>query len=243
MGKKISLNRLQSKSIGGTNNNELLNLEMRYLIDDDVNQIIMSPALFNAFKNSSKNKKNYNESSIKNLFKYIVLLYNDTIQENDKYGGLTYLEKISDCLDYLTIENITELSLGQINLLLDCENVKDVVKVYQKILTGRHSLDMKSDYKLYKELLKNNGNFDSKLSKKVYTYISTLYNDNTILQDNVDYHSFLGKMAILNQENILSMRMYQFLDMFNLYNINHEAVNEARGLINDLSDSKFIVLQ
>lgn len=243
MGKKISLNRLQSKSIGGTNNNELLNLEMRYLIDDDVNQIIMSPALFNAFKNSSKNKKNYNESSIKNLFKYIVLLYNDTIQENDKYGGLTYLEKISDCLDYLTIENITELSLGQINLLLDCENVKDVVKVYQKILTGRHSLDMKSDYKLYKELLKNNGNFDSKLSKKVYTYISTLYNDNTILQDNVDYHSFLGKMATLNQENILSMRMYQFLDMFNLYNINHEAVNEARGLINDLSDSKFIVLQ
>ncbi len=243
MGKKISLNRLQSKSIGGTNNNELLNLEMRYLIDDDVNQIIMSPALFNAFKNSSKNKKNYNESSIKNLFKYVVLLYNDTIQENDKYGGLTYLEKISDCLDYLTIENITELSLGQINLLLDCENVKDVVKVYQKILTGRHSLDMKSDYKLYKELLKNNGNFDSKLSKKVYTYISTLYNDNTILQDNVDYHSFLGKMATLNQENILSMRMYQFLDMFNLYNINHEAVNEARGLINDLSDSKFIVLQ
>ena len=233
MGKKISLNRLQSKSIGGTNNNELLNLEMRYLIDDDVNQIIMSPALFNAFKNSSKNKKNYNESSIKNLFKYVVLLYNDTIQENDKYGGLTYLEKISDCLDYLTIENITELSLGQINLLLDCENVKDVVKVYQKILTGRHSLDMKSDYKLYKELLKNNGNFDSKLSKKVYTYISTLYNDN----------SFLGKMATLNQENILSMRMYQFLDMFNLYNINHEAVNEARGLINDLSDSKFIVLQ
>ena len=171
------------------------------------------------------------------------MLYNDTIQENDKYGGLTYLEKISDCLDYLTIENITELSLGQINLLLDCENVKDVVKVYQKILTGRHSLDMKSDYKLYKELLKNNGNFDSKLSKKVYTYISTLYNDNTILQDNVDYHSFLGKMATLNQENILSMRMYQFLDMFNLYNINHEAVNEARGLINDLSDSKFIVLQ
>lgn len=243
MGKKISLNRLQSKSIGGTNNNELLNLEMRYLIDDDVNQIIMSPALFNAFKNSSKNKKNYNESSIKNLFKYVVLLYNDTIQENDKYGGLTYLEKISDCLDYLTIENITELSLGQINLLLDCENVKDVVKVYQKILTGRHSLDMKSDYKLYKELLKNNGNFDSKLSKKVYTYISTLYNDNTILQDNVDYHSFLGKIATLNQENILSMRMYQFLDMFNLYNINHEAVNEARGLINDLSDSKFIVLQ
>ena len=243
MGKKISLNRLQSKSIGGTNNNELLNLEMRYLIDDDVNQIIMSPALFNAFKNSSKNKKNYNESSIKNLFNYVVLLYNDTIQENDKYGGLTYLEKISDCLDYLTIENITELSLGQINLLLDCENVKDVVKVYQKILTGRHSLDMKSDYKLYKELLKNNGNFDSKLSKKVYTYISTLYNDNTILQDNVDYHSFLGKMATLNQENILSMRMYQFLDMFNLYNINHEAVNEARGLINDLSDSKFIVLQ
>ena len=83
MGKKISLNRLQSKSIGGTNNNELLNLEMRYLIDDDVNQIIMSPALFNAFKNSSKNKKNYKKLILKiylnTLYCYTMTQFKKTI--------------------------------------------------------------------------------------------------------------------------------------------------------------------
>lgn len=46
-------------------------------------------------------------------------------------------------------------------------------------------------------------------------------------------------MAKLNQESILSMRMYQFLEAFNLYNINHENVNEVKGLVNDLSDVNF----
>ena len=239
MKKKNFKNRLL-KSMGGTEEQELMGLEMKDLIDDDCDQIIISTALFKAFVQSSKTRKNYDADKIKPLFKYVVYLYNDTIQVTEKYGGLTYLEKICECLDYLTISNLTELSLEQLNLVLDCTD-GNILDIYMNIKENRHTLD-KKDFVIYSEMLKDNGNFKAKNAKKTYAYLQTIYNENTIFQDNVNYITFLKNMAKLNQESILSMRMYQFLEMFNLYNINHENVNEAKGLVNDLSDVNLGIL-
>lgn len=232
MKKKNFKNRLL-KSMGGTEKTQLIGLDLNELIDDDSDQIIISTALFNAFIKSSKTRKNYDADKIKHLFKYVVYLYNDTIQVTEKYGGLTYLEKICECLDYLTISNITELSLEQLNLLLDNTD-GNIFDIYMSIKEKRHTLD-KKDFTIYSEMLKDNGNFKAKTAKKTFAYLQAIYNDNTILQDNVNYITFLKNMAKLNQESILSMRMYQFLEMFNLFNINHENVNEEKGLVNDLS--------
>ena len=239
MKKKNFKNRLL-KSMGGTEEQELMGLEMKDLIDDDCDQIIISTALFKAFVQSSKTRKNYDADKIKPLFKYVVYLYNDTIQVTEKYGGLTYLEKICECLDYLTISNLTELSLEQLNLVLDCTD-GNILDIYMNIKENRHTLD-KKDFVIYSEMLKDNGNFKAKNAKKTYAYLQTIYNENTIFQDNVNYITFLKNMTKLNQESILSMRMYQFLEMFNLYNINHENVNEAKGLVNDLSDVNLGIL-
>ncbi|MBO5477292.1 MAG: hypothetical protein J6A15_06020 [Clostridia bacterium] len=236
MKKKNFKNRLL-KSMGGTEEQELMGLEMKDLIDDDCDQIIISTALFKAFVQSSKTRKNYDADKIKPLFKYVVYLYNDTIQVTEKYGGLTYLEKICECLDYLTISNLTELSLEQLNLIL-ANNGDNILDIYTSIKEKRHTLDS-NDFGIYSEMLKNNGTFKAKFAKKTYAYIQAIYNENTILQDNVDYITFLKNMATLNQESILSMRMYQFLEMFNIYNINHENVNELKGLVNDLSEVNF----
>ena len=239
MEKKNFKNRL-SKSMGGTEETNFIGLELNELIDDDSDQIIISTTLFNAFVQSSKTRKNYDAKKIKHLFKYVVYLYNDTISVTEKYGGLTYLEKICESLDYLTISNLTELSLEQLNLVLDCTD-GNILDIYMNIKENRHTLD-KKDFVIYSEMLKDNGNFKAKNAKKTYAYLQTIYNENTIFQDNVNYITFLKNMAKLNQESILSMRMYQFLEMFNLYNINHENVNEAKGLVNDLSDVNLGIL-
>lgn len=239
MRKKIFKNRLL-KSMGGTEDSKLIGLEMKELLDDDSDQIIISAALFNAFIESSKSRKNYDADNIKHLFKYVVYLYNDTMQVTEKYGGLTYLEKICESLDYLTISNLMELSLEQLNLVLDNTD-GNILDIYMGIKEKRHTLD-KEDFAIYSVMLKDNNNFKASIAKKAYSYLQAVYNENTILQDNVDYISFLKNMAAINQEDILSMRMYQFLEMFNLYNINHENVNETKGLVNDLSDINFSTL-
>lgn len=98
---------------------ELFNMQLNDLLDDDSTQIIVSKNLFNAFDNSSKCKKNYDETTSLSLFKYVVFLYNDTIEHTKKYGALTYLEKVINCLDYITPSEIIELSLQSLNSILE----------------------------------------------------------------------------------------------------------------------------
>ena len=86
-------------SFGGANKRNLFNLDLEDLLDDECEQIILSPELFNAFITSSKNRKNFNKDDIRKLFKYVIYLYNDTIQTTEMYGNLTYLKKISNLLD------------------------------------------------------------------------------------------------------------------------------------------------
>lgn len=61
------------KKIGGT-----IEFDLEDLIEDDVEQIVMSDTLFRAFDNSSKLKKHYDKRKSRKLFKYVVVLYNDS---------------------------------------------------------------------------------------------------------------------------------------------------------------------
>ena len=75
----------------------------------------------------------------------------------------------------------------------------------------------------------------TKEAKEVYKYISYIYNENTILQDNIDYMKYLETFAKINIKSIFNMRMYQILELFKIENINYENINEQKKLINDLT--------
>ena len=79
----------------------------------------------------------------------------------------------------------------------------------------------------------------TKESKKVYNYISAIYNTNPILQDNVNYMDYLESFSKINIRTILSLRMYDILELFKIHNINYENVNEEKKLINDLTEENF----
>ena len=86
------------------------------------------------------------------------------------------------------------------------------------------------------KMLKNTkSKIDTEEAKEVYKYISYIYNENTILQDNVDYMKYLETFAKINIKSIFNMRMYQILELFKIENINYENINEQKKLINDLT--------
>lgn len=223
-------------SFGGANKRNLFNLDLEDLLDDECEQIILSPELFNAFITSSKNRKNFNKDDIRKLFKYVIYLYNDTIQTTEMYGNLTYLKKISNLLDYLGTSNIMELSIDQLNILLDMSDGESIKKAYRTIKKNRHNLTER-EFKLFNDMLKNTKSekIDTKEAKNVYNYLLTLYNNNTILQDNINYIDYLETFSKLSMKAILSMRMCDILEIFNIHNINYENINEEKKLINDLT--------
>lgn len=218
------------RTIGGINANTL---ELKDILDNDDYQIVSSNLLFNVFDKNSKSRKNYEEKNIKELLKYVVKLYNEELNTVNKPGALDYIEKVSLSLDYLTISNIIELSFNQIKLILlgDVSSIKDR---YLAIKNSRHLLT-NNDFKLYEELLKNNDNDTSYNAKKVFAYISEIYNNTVILQDNVDYITFLENMAKINQESIIKMRMYQIIDIFKMYNLDNEAIKDSKESLLNLA--------
>lgn len=215
--------------------NDLFNFSLEDLLIDECEQIIISDELFMAFDKRSKGKKYYSKK-IYSLFKYVVYLYNDTNDWTNQFGALTYLTKISNVLDYLEISSIMELSIDQINMILDLENGEDIQKKYTAIVNRRHKLT-NEEFRIYIEMLKNNtfSKVNKKDAKKAYEYISNIYNNNPILQDNVGYLEFLDTFAKVDLKSITSLRMFQILDMFNIDNINYDNVNESKMLVNDLT--------
>ena len=95
-------------SLGGERSKCFI-LDLEDLIDDECDQIVLSQQLFKAFAASSKNMKNFDKDKMYMFFKHVVYLYNDTLQKSDKYGALTYLNKITKLLDCLSIHSIMEL--------------------------------------------------------------------------------------------------------------------------------------
>lgn len=217
-------------SLGGTSKKGLFNLELKDLLEDECEQIVMSTELFKAFVESSKCRKNYNGEKIYSLFKYLVYLYNDTMEDTNKFGALTYLERNSKILDFLEISNIMELSIDQLNILLDLDDGKSVKRAYERIQKKRHELT-ENEFEVFNEMLRNakSSKINIKEAKKVYKYIAALYNANTILQDNVSYKNYLEAFSRINMKSIMSMRMCQIIDMFKIQNINYENVNEEKN--------------
>ncbi len=217
------------RTIGGIDANTL---ELKDILDNDDYQIVSSNLLFNVFDKNSKSRKNYEEKNIKELLKYTITIYNEELNTSNKPGALEYIEKISLCLDYLTILDIIELSFNQIKFLLsDIDSIKDR---YLTIKNSRHLLT-DNDFKLYEEMLKSNDNGTSYNAKKVFAYISELYNNTVMLQDNVDYITFLENMAKIDQESIIHMRMYQIIDIFKSYNLDNEAIKDSKESIYNLA--------
>lgn len=214
------------------------NMELRDLIDDGDDQILITEELYEAFKSSSKDKKYYLESEKRmcDLFKHICCIYNDAMDELDKYGALTYLERVVDLMDVIEVSDITDVSFEQLNQLLDANDDKEVLSIYNTILKNRQMLT-NAQFPLFKELLKNTkAKVNLSEATKVYNHICTIYNENTILQDNVDRNEFLRAFSQLSFKKILSMRMIEIIEMFKIQ-VNFENINEARLLVNDLNSN------
>ncbi len=219
----------------GTETVALINLSLEDLLTDDCEQIVHSNELIHAFVKSSKDKKYYG-AKIYSLFKYVVCLYNDTMNDADKFGALTYLTRISNLLDYMQPTDIMELSIDQLNSILDIEDGNEILQAYESIKNSRHLLT-EAEFKIYVEMLKNNSSrkIKVKIARKTYDYIANIYNTNTILQDNVSYLEYLDAFSKQSEKSIISLRMCQILDMFGMKNINYDNINEEKMLINDLT--------
>lgn len=151
-------------------------------------------------------------------------------------GKLTYLKKISNLLDYLSISNIIELSIDQLNLLLDLDDGNAIKKEYTKIKSSRYKLSEK-DLELFIDMVQNTKSkkINVKETTKVFKFISSIYNANPILQDNVNYMDYLETFSKLNLKAIFNMRMYEILDIFKIRSISYENINEENKLVNDLT--------
>lgn len=219
-------------------NNDMENLgnfplcDLQDLLADDQDQIVNSGVLFNAFNKEASGKINYNPKDVEKLYAYSICLYNDTIEVFDKMDALSYMKGIVNCLDYLTASNLMELSLEQLNQVLESTDGESIKLCYMKIKNNRHLITEK-DFNLYREMLKNNHNRMTN-KENVFSYIANIYNCNTILQDNVGYREYLSCISRFSKESILSMRMIDFLNVFNIQNINYETINESKMLINDI---------
>ena len=110
-------------------------------------------------------------------------------------------------------------------------------KKYLSIKNARHTLT-NNESNVFCYILKNNNSYvNVSDAKKRYNYIKNIYNNNTILQDNISYLAFLKEFAKYNYENIVKLRMFEILDIFNLHDVNFENINESKKLINDYNNS------
>ena len=112
-----------------------------------------------------------------------------------------------------------------------------IKKKYLSIKNARHTLT-NNELNIFCYILKNNNNYVSLSdAKKRYNYIKSIYNNNSILQDNVRYLSFLKELAKYDYDTTINLRMYKILDIFNLHDVNFENINESKKLINDYNNS------
>ena len=82
----------------------LSKFDMRDLVDDDEYQINADIVLKRSFILNSKGKKYFNEKEMDGFFDNIVEKYNSDLESTNKYGALTYLQKVIGLLDYIKIE-------------------------------------------------------------------------------------------------------------------------------------------
>ena len=132
----------------------LSKFDMRDLVDDDEYQINADIVLKRSFILNSKGKKYFNEKEMDGFFDNIVEKYNSDLESTNKYGALTYLQKVIGLLDYIKIESIKCLSLETLNQLLDAKDEVEILTTYNEILENRHYIQ-KIHMKAFKEMLED----------------------------------------------------------------------------------------
>ena len=169
----------------------LSKFDMRDLVDDDEYQINADIVLKRSFILNSKGKKYFNEKEMDGFFDNIVEKYNSDLESTNKYGALTYLQKVIGLLDYIKIESIKCLSLETLNQLLDAKDEVEILTTYNEILENRHYIQ-KIHMKAFKEMLEDE-RVKMKKSEmvKYFDYIAQLYNSDVVLQDNVTREEYL----------------------------------------------------
>lgn len=125
-----------------------------------------------------------------------------------------------------------ELSLSKLNEILDYQD-RQMEQIYLSIRNSRYNIS-KADFKIYLKFLQNNHNTDD--ARKMFRYISQLYNENEILQDNVNFVDYLKEMSTIKSKKLFSMRLYEIVQKLKITDINFENVNESKKLINDIEN-------
>lgn len=143
-------------------------------------------------------------------------------------GALTYLSRVVESLDYLKPETLMELPLSKLNLVLDNQ---DVEQEYQKIKRKRHTISEK-DFPRYLKLLESNHNITD--AKEMFKYVSQLYNDNTTLQDSINFIDYLKVMATIKPKKLYSMRLSEITQKLSITDVNFENFNEEKMLLHDI---------
>ncbi len=192
----------------------LSKFDMRDLVDDDEYQINADIVLKRSFILNSKGKKYFNEKEMDGFFDNIVEKYNSDLESTNKYGALTYLQKVIGLLDYIKIESIKCLSLETLNQLLDAKDEVEILTTYNEILENRHYIQ-KIHMKTFKEMLEDE-RVKMKKSEmvKYFDYIAQLYNSDVVLQDNVTREEYLRAFSKISLKKALSMRMIEIYDLF-----------------------------
>lgn len=229
---------LCEKKLGIAEKDLFSDMELRDFLDDDLDQVELSDELYESFKRELKGKKYYvgSERELWKFFQHICTIYNVNMDDADKYGALTYFEKVVELVDTLEISDITSLSFEQLNQLLDADTDKEVLTVYNKILKNRKLLT-NDQFSLFKDMVKSaKTKYSASELKKVFDHLCTIYNENTVLQDNVNRDEFLKTFSHLSSKKVLSMRMIEIIEMFKIQ-VNVENINEARLLVNDLNSN------
>lgn len=125
-----------------------------------------------------------------------------------------------------------ELSLSKLNTILDQEDI-EMKNSYLDIKNSRYNIS-KADFKKYLRFLENNHNTND--AKKMFEYISQLYNGNEILQDNINSTEYLKEMATIKSRKLFSMRLHEITEKLKIRDINYENFNESKKLLNDLEN-------
>lgn len=150
------------------------------------------------------------------------------------FGALTFLSRLVESLDYLKPETLMELSLSKLNTILDNQDI-DMEKEYERIRNSRRTIS-KNDFRLYVRLLENNHNISN--AKEMFKYVSQIYNDNAIIQDNISIKDYLKEMATIKSKKLFSMRLFDITQRLSINDINFDNFNEEKMLLNDV-ESKY----
>jgi len=156
---------------------------------------------------------------LRQLLEYVVFLYNDEITDSEKFGALTYLLKICHSLDTLKPSQIMNLDLQQLQDVLSTNNKALMLKKYTYIRNQRQLIS-KQQYSRFVKLASSKKYFVKELSEDLFKYCSSIYNSNSILQDNLTPSKYLikitDKLNNMTCKQLMTLRMHQILNILDI---------------------------